>query len=105
MEAAARLRAVFPSEAQAGLDESGALGGGCVWSAWAGASRGGAGAEALAGLAGTSVRQAVRPLVALYANVGRDPLDEDKPVLECAVVEFSHSISERAVGFWVFGVW
>ena len=60
---------------------------------------------AQAGLAGTFIRQAVCPLVALNADVGWDPLDEDAPVLECAVVEFAHSVHERAVGFGfvVFG--
>jgi len=65
----------------------------------------GAEVAALSGMAGTFVSQAVGPLVALNADVGRDPLDEYAPVFERAVVEFAHSVHEHAVGFGfvVFG--
>ena len=60
---------------------------------------------ALVKLARPFVCQSVRPLVALDADVGRDPLDVHLSVYESAVVEFAYCVHERAVGFGfvVFG--
>jgi hypothetical protein len=52
---------------------------------------------AQAGLAGPFVGESVRPLIALNANMGRDPVDVHVPMLECAIVEFAHSEYKCAV--------
>jgi hypothetical protein len=57
----------------------------------------GAQVVALVGLAGPFIREPICPLVALNADVGRDPLDVHIPVFEYVIVDFSYSAHECAV--------
>jgi hypothetical protein len=59
----------------------------------------GAQVAAQARLSGPFVREPIGALVALYADVGRDPLDVDVSIFECVMVELTHSAHECAVGF------
>ena len=58
----------------------------------------GAQVAAQARLSGPFVREPIGALVALDADVGRDPLDVDVSIFECVMVELSHSAHECAVG-------
>ena len=59
----------------------------------------GAQVAAQARMSGSFIREPIGALVALDADVGRDPLDVDVSIFECVMVELSHSAHECAVGF------
>ena len=57
----------------------------------------GAQVVALVGLSCPLIRKSIRPLVALDADVGRDPLDVHVSVLVGEVVKFADSVHKSAI--------